>query len=298
MIMFVSIAIVVLILSVGSGYLRSRRRYKYQDKNVLIVGGCSGLGLALAIELTKRGSIVTVTSRDKSTLRKYKKEYGFKTLPLDVTEDSSVKKIPEKYQLIFCCAGIALPGLATEITIEEVKQCIDTNYLGSIRVFLHFLKHCTPQNRKRLVFISSTLGLRSFIGYGAYSPSKAALRSFFESVREESALNGLDLSIYYVSTINSPGYSLEQKRKPLVTKAIEGPSVNYTTTPENRAITLLNNLPDSVIVSDTITQMFLQAPSISTFSDYILWRVSPPFMLLFHLYCKYHIRTKYKQKTI
>ncbi|KAI5188605.1 3-dehydrosphinganine reductase [Nematocida sp. AWRm77] len=273
----------------------------YFGKHALVIGGSSGLGLSLAHSLQRRGASVTITSRDKKILQTLKKKNGFGTLQIDVTQDASVKKIPLDYDFIFCCAGFSIPSLAEDITVEKIHACMETNFYGTVRVFLHFYRHMNmkPVGPKKLVFVSSTLGLHSFTGYGAYAPSKASLSSFYESVKDEASLRGLSLAIYYVSTINSPGLEKEDKIKPHITKVIEGQSRGPSSSCENRADTLLNMLPyRSIIVSDTITQLFMQSTNITSLSDYLAWRVAPLFWIGFRHFTKYHVSKELAPKHV
>ncbi|KAI5190044.1 3-dehydrosphinganine reductase [Nematocida minor] len=264
----------------------------YEGKKVLIVGGSSGLGLALAKDLKDKKALVTITSRSPSTLSEFVPE--FSTHPVDITEQSSVDAIPSDFDLIFCCAGFATPSLAREIEVQKMEKIMNCNFFGSVRVYLHFLKHVTHEKRKSLVFISSTLGLHSFTGYGMYSPSKSALSSFYESVYDESSILGLDLYIYYVSTIQSNGFITEQKTKPEITKKIEGSSISKMSLPENRARTLLNAMPKSrIIYSDFVTRLFSKSAEINTLSDVLAYFLSPFFWICFKLFAAYTTRKHY-----
>ncbi|OAG29457.1 3-dehydrosphinganine reductase [Nematocida displodere] len=260
---------------------KRRRENLYEQKSVLVVGGSSGLGLALAHELKRRGAEVTITSRTKKTLTTLKRKFGFKTAVVDVTSDESVASLSTEYDMVFCCNGLSIPSTVHDLDMSKMYACMDTNFYGVVRVYLHLLHGSSPGCGKRLVLVSSTLGLHSFAGYGAYSPSKAALRSFYESVWMESSQAGLDLSIYYVSTINSPGLEQENQTKPEVTKRIEGSSYGRGADPKNRAETLLNALPAPIVVSDAITRFFLHSTEIHTLADYFTWRVAPLFWFIF-----------------
>lgn len=118
--------------------------------------------------------------------------------------------------------------------------------------------------------VSSTLGLMGMIGYSQYSPTKFALRGLAECLRQELIPYGIKTSIYFVSTINSPGYEKENQTKPNVTKLIEDGDPSDPS-PEARARTLIKGLFNSVynfthylgvengeffITSDLITDIF------------------------------------------
>lgn len=90
----------------------------------------------------------------------------------------------------------------------------------------------------RIVIVSSTLGLMGMIGYTQYSPTKFALRGLAECLRQELIPYGIKTSIYFVSTIKSPGYDKENLTKPKITKMIEDGDTSDPS-PEARAKTLL-----------------------------------------------------------
>jgi 3-dehydrosphinganine reductase len=73
----------------------------------------------------------------------------------------------------------------------------------------------------RIVMVASTLGLMGLIGYAQYSPTKFAIRGLAECLRQEFLPYGIGVSVYFVSTIHSPGYEAENKTKPKITRMIE-----------------------------------------------------------------------------
>lgn len=97
------------------------------------------------------------------------------------------------------------------------------------------------QRDGRVVMVSSTLGLMGMIGYSQYSPTKFALRSLAECLRQELLPYGIKVSIYFVSTIASPGYERENLTKPAVTKMIEDGDPSDPS-PKARARTLLKGI--------------------------------------------------------
>ncbi|KAI5134661.1 3-dehydrosphinganine reductase [Nematocida ausubeli] len=272
-----------------------KRSSYYPGKRILIIGGSSGLGLSLAKDAKSRGCKVTITARSLSSMEALQKEYAL--LSVDITDEKSVASIPTDFDMIFCCAGYALPSLAKDIEILQVERQLNCNFLGPVRVYLHFLQSASLKHRKHLVLIASTLALHSFGGYGMYAPSKAALSSFYEAVECESSMQGLDLSIYYVSTIQSPGFIEEQKHKPLFTKKIEGSSMGTDSLPDNRAKHLLDSLPSTRIVySDFITRLFSKSAHICSLADIFAVIIAPVFWLGFKIF-SYYMTHKYYPKT-
>lgn len=95
-----------------------------------------------------------------------------------------------------------------------------------------------PQDRPKLVFVSSTLGLMTFAGYATYAPAKYAIRGLAETLRSELLLFGIDVHCFYPGGILSPGFEAENLTKPELTKKIEGS--DQPLAPEKVAQHLLN----------------------------------------------------------
>jgi 3-dehydrosphinganine reductase len=98
------------------------------------------------------------------------------------------------------------------------------------------------------------------IGYSQYSPTKFALRGLAESLRQELLPYGIEVHIYYVATIDSPGNKTENETKPSITKLIEEGDMSDHS-PASRATTLLNGIKRGyfAISSDLLTDLFRTA---------------------------------------
>lgn len=77
-------------------------------------------------------------------------------------------------------------------------------------------------DRPKLVFTASILSFMSFAGYASYSPSKYALRGLADSLRNELQWLGVDVHTFFPTGIKSPGFDVEEARKPALCKTIEG----------------------------------------------------------------------------
>jgi 3-dehydrosphinganine reductase len=161
-------------------------------------------------------------------------------------------------EMVFACAGAALPGLFTEQPLHEYEYGMQLNYLGAVytlrsavdRMVLHGVKN------GRLVLVSSTAGLMGLPGYSQYAPCKFALRGLAECLRQELLPYGIKTHIYFVSTIASEGYQAENTRKPAITRLLEDGEASDPS-PASRAKTLLNGIRKGrfMISSDMITDI-------------------------------------------
>ena len=118
---------------------------EYKDKNILISGGSSGIGLALAKEFASLGANITILARRKNKLESALKEIKnnavspdqkFKSLSADVSNYEELKKILSEdttpYDVLINSAGIAYPGKFVDLEPEIFKRIMDVNYLGTV----------------------------------------------------------------------------------------------------------------------------------------------------------------------
>lgn len=182
---------------------------------------------------------------------------------------------------VFCCAGASIPGLFVEqSSTMDCESGMQLNYFGTLYTLQAAAQDMQSGGRKgKLVIISSFLGLVGLAGYTQYAPTKYALRGLAECLRQELLPHSIDVHIYYVATILSPGYEKEQLSKPDITKYLEGAEqLGPHATPDARAKTLLSCLAQRnhfAITSDWLTDFFRLAnlgavPRNSFFVDYFL----------------------------
>jgi len=168
-----------------------------KSKVVLITGCSSGFGLLIAARLAQHGHQVIATMRDlqrSSGLvnEVHKREAKIDLYPMDVTHLGTIKetfaKVADKYGYIDCLvnnAGYGIGGAFEDLTEEEIRDQMETNFFGVqnvIREALHLMRN---REDARIINISSVAGFSSSPCFGAYNASKWALEGFSESLRYE-----------------------------------------------------------------------------------------------------------------
>ncbi|KAM0671761.1 hypothetical protein CWI42_120960 [Ordospora colligata] len=262
------------------------RRHCIRNKQVLIVGGSSGLGLAFAKILKKASNTVTVTSRNAEKLKALEKEWGFNTKMMDVS-CLDICLDSTEYDYIFCCAGIAHPSYFIDQPFDHFKESIDTNYLGTVAVLSHYAR--VNKRPFSFVMVSSTLSLFTFPGFGSYSPSKAALVSLFYTIQDEMEKLGIHLYIYNTASILTPGYIRENTTKSSYTKSIEEMSAPCTA--EQRAMTFLNAMQTRrAIPSDTFTYLCQIRHNCECMIDYFLFPIAVLAVYASKVFCRWRFR--------
>lgn len=194
-----------------------------KDKVVIITGGSSGIGKALAQEFGSKGSKIVITGRRLEPLQEVAKELkqeGIElvTLQADVSKEEDNKYMAEevikrfgKIDILINNAGISMRALFNDVDLDVVKKVMDINFYG----VLYATKYCLPsiiENKGSVVGISSIAGYRGLPGRTGYSASKFALQGFLEVLRTEMIPTGV-----HVLTA-SPGFTASNIRKVSLTK--------------------------------------------------------------------------------
>ena len=141
------------------------------------------------MRLADEGFAVVLGARRVDRLEEVAARCGGRTLPLDVTDPSSVREfaaaIPEANVLVNN-AGLAL-GLEPleEMDEEHVTRMWETNVLGLLRVTQALLPRLEASGAGHVVNVNSTAGRETYRGGGGYTASKHALRAMTQTLRLE-----------------------------------------------------------------------------------------------------------------
>lgn len=196
---------------------------RMKNKVVVITGGSSGIGKALAEKFGGAGSKVLITGRNKQGLDITVNELRNRNIDIhgfqgDVSNEHDNKAMAEEAVRLFGTidilinnAGISMRAMFSEVEIEVVKKVMDINFYGA----LYATKYCLPEiakNRGSIVGISSIAGFLGLPGRTGYSSSKFALNGFLGVMRTELLNTGV-----HVLTA-CPGFTASNIRKHALTK--------------------------------------------------------------------------------
>jgi short-subunit dehydrogenase len=202
-----------------------------KDKVVIITGGSSGIGKALAAIFGENGSQILITGRNEDELNRTVSELtgkGIKIIGIvaDVSKEADNKRMAETaierfgtIDILVNNAGISMRALFEETAVEVIKEIMSTNFFGAV----YATKYCLPEiikNCGSVIGISSIAGYRGLPGRTGYSASKFALNGFLEALRLELAPKGT-----HVLTA-CPGFTSTKIRTRALTKdgSIQGES--------------------------------------------------------------------------
>jgi short-subunit dehydrogenase involved in D-alanine esterification of teichoic acids len=179
---------------------------KIHGNTVLVTGGRSGIGLAIAQAFANLGNRVLINGRDPQKLAEAKRiNPDFHIFTCDITKPDQVDRmfgaIAEQFgglNELVNNAGIVSPSdfLLDERTLLKAQQEIETNLLGTLRVTKTALPLLLHNSDAAVMTISSILGVVPMPGAAVYSATKAALHSFSISLRHR--LQGTRVRVFEV----------------------------------------------------------------------------------------------------
>jgi short-subunit dehydrogenase len=189
-----------------------------KDKVVIITGGSSGIGKALAEEFGNKGSRILITGRDPDNLNVAVSDLRTKGIAIygvvaDVRQEVDNQRMVEeairqygRIDILIANAGISMRALLSEVDLEVIRKVMDINFYGA----LYSIKYCLPEivkSKGSVVGISSIAGFRGLPARAGYSASKFALNGLLEVLRTEMLKTGV-----HVLTA-CPGFTASNIRK-------------------------------------------------------------------------------------
>ena len=181
-----------------------------KNKSILILGGRSDIGIAVAFRFAKEGYDIQLAGRDAKTFKSVCKDieirhdvvvtyHEFDIIDI-ASHENFVKELPYLPEIVINSVGILGEQKLCEIDNKKVPLVINTNYLGPSSVFGIFANYFERRGYGTLIGISSVAGDRGRQSNYIYGSSKAGFSSFLSGLR-----NRLHSKNVKVLTVK-PGY--------------------------------------------------------------------------------------------
>jgi short-subunit dehydrogenase len=168
----------------------------FSDKIIWITGASSGIGKALAIELSNQNIKIILSARKREDLELVKKQCkstnDVKIITLDLEDYTNLQtKVDEalaafgKIDILVNNGGISQRSFVKDTQITVDKRIMDINYLGTVALSKALLPHFIKNKSGHFVVTTSIVGIIGTPLRSSYAASKHALHGFFDSLRAE-----------------------------------------------------------------------------------------------------------------
>jgi uncharacterized oxidoreductase len=199
---------------------------KANGNTILITGGGSGIGEALAQRFHDAGNTVVIAGRRREALeRAAAGRENLHVIELDVTDADAIEQFAREVieqhpsiNVLINNAGIMrFEALDTRRDLKDAEETIVTNLLGPIRLTNALVEHLAGRPGAAIVNVTSGLAFVPLVATPTYSATKAAIHSYTVSLRD--ALKGrvevIELAPPAVQTNLTPGQSNRPGYQPL-----------------------------------------------------------------------------------
>ncbi len=201
------------------------RKKPLNEQVMVVTGASSGVGRAVARAAGQRGAKVVVTARGEEGLDGAVAEIesaGSEALavPGDITgrefHDELVRRTLERFGRIDTYVANAIVTVyaeADQLEPDELRRVFDVNFFGVVYGFWSALP-ALKESRGTFLHVSSALAYRGIPLQAAYCSSKAAVRTFLESVRVEQQKHetGVAISLVLPGAINTPQFDRDRQK--------------------------------------------------------------------------------------
>ncbi len=170
-----------------------------EEKIAVVTGSSSGIGLLTAVELALNGYRVVASMRNlesRGRLEEAARKAGVRERldlrRVDITEFDSLPGAVEaivrdhgRIDVLVNNAGFSVAGFAEDMTIEELRHQLETNFFGNVAMTKGVLPVMRGQKAGHIITVTSVAGRLGQPMLSAYSASKYALEGWSESLRIE-----------------------------------------------------------------------------------------------------------------
>jgi len=186
------------------------------SKTVFITGASSGIGEYLAYAYAKRGYSIGLFARRTDVLEEVKtkcESLGGSAIIFsgDVTDEAkvvtSINNFVENFghiDILYANAGIGAADPIWKGETKDVHRVLNININGVVNTVFAATPHMVKQKSGKIAVISSVAGFRGLPRHGAYSGSKAAVRTMADGWRYDLTPNNIQITTIHPGFIKTP----------------------------------------------------------------------------------------------
>jgi 3-oxoacyl-[acyl-carrier protein] reductase len=166
-----------------------------EHRRVLVVGGASGIGAAIAVAFRDAGSAVITADLHGADLT------------VDITDEHSVRALADAagaVDVLINSAGILTESPLVEMSLDQWQQTIDVDLTGIFLVCRYVVPGMVERGWGRVVNVASQLGIKGGVGMTHYSAAKAGVLGFTKALAQEVAPHGVLVNAIAPGPIETP----------------------------------------------------------------------------------------------
>ena len=172
-------------------------------RRVLITGGGSGIGRAIAQSFADKGDAVTIAGRRLDALEETSGSRGMTCVVSDVTDEASVAALfDQPFDVVIANAGAGQPGKLKNMPLEVWTKTLDVNLTGVFLTFRAALQNMSKGGR--LIAIASTASLQGGPNIAAYVASKHGVLGLVRALAHEVARDGITCNAVCPGFVDTP----------------------------------------------------------------------------------------------
>ncbi|ANE44481.1 SDR family oxidoreductase [Deinococcus puniceus] len=183
----------------------------YTGNTILITGGGSGIGRALAEASHAAGNQIIIAGRRQAVLDEtVAANPGMRSVVLDIADAEDIRTVAARLTADFPALNVVIHNAGIMQTeeiqsgnLDSAEATVATNLLGPIRLTAALLPHLLAQPTAAIMTVSSGLAFVPMALTPTYSATKAAIHSYTESLRHQlrgTAVEVFELVPPYVQT--------------------------------------------------------------------------------------------------
>lgn len=212
---------------------------KIDGRTALVTGASGGIGGAIARSLDRAGADLVIAGRREEELERLRRELGPRTQVVigDLADSEGLERIANaasNAEIVVSCAGLPASGTVDDFTPDQIARAVRVNLTAPIELSRASIGAMRDRGVGHLVFVSSLAGKIPAPGSAIYNGTKAALRLFSLSMRDDLRGTGIGTTVIYPGFVAEAGMWAETGLRP--------PPGIRTRTPEQIAAAVIRGI--------------------------------------------------------